>query len=121
MHQLIDKLNLVDLTVAYGMSASGPLMYFAADSDGHIVAETRWDRFLATLEGPLTWFRSPVSFQSTPEDPIIKRVETVGKVQPHVRAKIIDREGEIVPVGTPGELCVAGYLLQKGYVPAFLF
>lgn len=51
MHQLIDKLNLVDLTVAYGMSASGPLMYFAADSDGHIVAETRWDRFPPTLEG----------------------------------------------------------------------
>lgn len=69
-----------------------------------------------TLGDPLTRFRSPVSFQSTPTDPIIKRVETVGKVQPHVRAKVINPEGKIVPVGTPGELCVTGYLLQKGYV-----
>lgn len=57
---------------------------------------------------------SPVSFQTTPEDPIIKRVETVGKVQPHVKAKIIDSDGKIVKVGRPGEICVAGYLLQKG-------
>lgn len=57
---------------------------------------------------------SPVSFQSTPADPVIKRVETVGKIQPHVRAKIVDTRGEIVPVGTPGEIVVAGYLLQKG-------
>jgi len=36
-------------------------------------------------------------------------------VQPHVKAKIIDSEGKIVKVGRPGEICVAGYLLQKGY------
>ncbi|KAF9482709.1 acetyl-CoA synthetase-like protein [Pholiota conissans] len=58
---------------------------------------------------------SPVSFQTTPDDPIIKRVETVGKVQPHVKAKIIDADGRIVDVGKPGEICIAGYLLQKGY------
>jgi acyl-CoA synthetase (AMP-forming)/AMP-acid ligase II len=44
----------------------------------------------------------------------MKRVETVGRVQPHVKAKLIDVDGNIVPVGTPGEICVAGYLLQKG-------
>ncbi|KAJ7889720.1 hypothetical protein B0H13DRAFT_1626605 [Mycena leptocephala] len=58
---------------------------------------------------------SPVSFQTIPADPIIKRVETVGRVQPHVKAKLIDPDGNIVPVGTPGEICIAGYLLQKGY------
>ncbi|KAG6895268.1 hypothetical protein C0992_002296 [Termitomyces sp. T32_za158] len=46
---------------------------------------------------------------------MIKRVETVGKVQPHVKAKIINDSGDILPVGVPGELCVAGYPLQKGY------
>ncbi|KAL1694039.1 hypothetical protein GGG16DRAFT_122877 [Schizophyllum commune] len=58
---------------------------------------------------------SPVSFQTVPEDPIIKRVETVGRVQPHVKAKIVDSDGNVVPVGTPGQLLVAGYLLQRGY------
>ncbi|KAJ3822650.1 acetyl-CoA synthetase-like protein [Lentinula raphanica] len=58
---------------------------------------------------------SPVSFQTTPSDPVTKRVETVGKVMPHVKAKIIDPKGDVVPVGAPGEVCVAGYLVQKGY------
>ncbi|EJD05486.1 acetyl-CoA synthetase-like protein [Fomitiporia mediterranea MF3/22] len=58
---------------------------------------------------------SPVSFQTSPDDPLDKRVETVGRIQPHVKAKIIDTEGKVVPVGTPGEICVAGYLVQKGY------
>ena len=58
--------------------------------------------------------RSPVSFQTTPADTLLQRTETVGKVQPHVKAKVIDGNGEVVPIGIPGELCVAGYLLQKG-------
>ncbi|KAI6104309.1 acetyl-CoA synthetase-like protein [Pisolithus sp. B1] len=64
MNQLINKLNLVDITIAYGMS-------------------------------------KPSSFDS-----ISKRVETVGR--------FIDREGEVVPVGTPGEICVTGYPASKG-------
>ncbi|CAK5272395.1 unnamed protein product [Mycena citricolor] len=80
MKKLIAKMNLVDLTNAYGMTET-----------------------------------SPVSFQTTSGDALDKRVETVGKVQPHVRAKLVDPDGRVVPVGAPGELCVAGYLLQKGY------
>lgn len=64
---------------------------------------------------------SPVSFQTVPSDPITKRVETVGKVQPHVKAKIIDSGGNTLPIGQPGELCVAGYLLQKGLVQILIF
>ncbi|KAL1745248.1 hypothetical protein HDZ31DRAFT_82110 [Schizophyllum fasciatum] len=58
---------------------------------------------------------SPVSFQTQPDDPLLKRVETVGKVRPHVKAKIVDADGNVVPRGTPGQLLVSGYLLQKGY------
>ncbi|TFY59061.1 hypothetical protein EVJ58_g6018 [Rhodofomes roseus] len=58
---------------------------------------------------------SPVSFQTNPEDPIIKRVETVGRPLPHVKAKIVDEHKETVPVGTPGEILVSGYLVHKGY------
>lgn len=69
-----------------------------------------------TLNTHLTLlFSSPVSFQTTSVDPIIKRVETVGKVLPHVTAKIVDTKGGIVPRGTPGEILVKGYLVQKGY------
>jgi acyl-CoA synthetase (AMP-forming)/AMP-acid ligase II len=57
---------------------------------------------------------SPVSFQTTPDDPILMRTESVGKVLPHVRAKLIDENGDIVPIGTPGEICVAGYNVQRG-------
>ncbi len=58
---------------------------------------------------------SPVSFQSSIDDPIERRVSTVGRVQPHVEAKIVDAEGRIVPRGTPGELLTRGYLVMLGY------
>jgi fatty-acyl-CoA synthase len=58
---------------------------------------------------------SPVSFQTTPDDPIERRVSTVGRVQPHLEVKIIDAEGRIVPPGTPGELCTRGYSVMLGY------
>lgn len=57
-----------------------------------------------------------MSFQTTPADPITKRVETIGKILPHVTAKIVDTDGSIVPRGTPGEILIKGYLVQKGYV-----
>jgi len=80
MRQLIDKLKLNELTIAYGMTET-----------------------------------SPVSFQTVPEDPMIKRTETVGRVQPHASAMIVDANNNIVPVGEPGELCISGYLIHKGY------
>ncbi|MGH7049559.1 MAG: AMP-binding protein [Acetobacteraceae bacterium] len=58
---------------------------------------------------------SPVSFQTSVDDPIEKRVSTVGRVHPHVEVKIIDAEGRIVPRGTPGELCTRGYSVMLGY------
>ena len=58
---------------------------------------------------------SPVSFQSHVDDPIDKRVSTVGRVHPHVEVKIIDASGAIVPVGVQGELCTRGYSVMHGY------
>jgi fatty-acyl-CoA synthase len=58
---------------------------------------------------------SPVSFQSGVDDPLEKRVSTVGRIQPHVECKIIDSEGGTVPVGQSGELCTRGYSVMKGY------
>jgi len=58
---------------------------------------------------------SPVSFQSSTDDPIERRVSTVGRVQPHLEVKIIDADGRIVPRGTPGELLTRGYSVMLGY------
>jgi fatty-acyl-CoA synthase len=58
---------------------------------------------------------SPVSFQSTTDDPLEKRVSSVGRIHPHVQVKIIDEYGQVVPRGTPGELCTRGYSVMQGY------
>jgi fatty-acyl-CoA synthase len=59
---------------------------------------------------------SPVSTQSSWNDPLDRRVSTVGRVHPHVEIKIVDPEtGAIVPRGAPGELCTRGYSVMIGY------
>ena len=58
---------------------------------------------------------SPVSFQSFVDDPVEKRVTTVGRVHPHLEVKIVDGDGAVVPVGEPGELCTRGYSVMRGY------
>ena len=59
---------------------------------------------------------SPVSTQTALDDPLDKRVGTVGRVHPHVEIKIVDpATGAIVPRGTPGEQCTRGYSVMLGY------
>jgi fatty-acyl-CoA synthase len=36
-------------------------------------------------------------------------------VQPHLEIKVVDAEGETVPVGQPGEFCTRGYSVMIGY------
>ncbi len=58
---------------------------------------------------------SPVSTQTSFDDPLERRVGTVGRVHPHVEVKIVDSEGRIVAPNTPGELCTRGYSVMLGY------
>jgi fatty-acyl-CoA synthase len=58
---------------------------------------------------------SPVSFQTAVDDPVEKRVGTVGRVHPHIDVKIVDEHGRIVPRNVPGELCTRGYSVMLGY------
>ena len=58
---------------------------------------------------------SPVSFQSSTDDPLELRVSTVGRIHPHVEVKIVDLEGRVVPPGERGELCTRGYSVMRGY------
>ncbi len=59
---------------------------------------------------------SPVSAQTTHDDPMDKRVGSVGRVHPHVEVKIVDpSSGATVERGRPGELCTRGYSVMVGY------
>ncbi len=80
MKQVIERMHMRDVTIAYGMTET-----------------------------------SPVSFQSSAEDPVSRRVSTIGRVQPHLECKVIDTDGNTVPRGTPGELCTRGYSVMIGY------
>ena len=59
---------------------------------------------------------SPVSTQTRVDDPVAKRVGTVGRIHPHVEIRIADPEsGRTVPRGTAGELLTRGYCVMLGY------
>jgi fatty-acyl-CoA synthase len=80
MKRLIGEMHLEQITIAYGMTETGP-----------------------------------VSLQTSVDDSFAQKVETVGQVLPHTEIKIVDKEGRIVPVGTPGELLTRGYCVMPGY------
>ncbi len=81
MRQVVDRMNMAEVTIAYGMTET-----------------------------------SPVSTQTSADDPLEKRVTTVGRVHPHVEIQIVDPEtGQIVPRGTSGEFHTRGYSVMLGY------
>lgn len=60
---------------------------------------------------------SPVSAMTTTDDPMDKRINTVGRLLPHVEARVVDPEdwNRTLDVGERGELAVNGYLVMKEY------
>ena len=59
---------------------------------------------------------SPGFTQTSTDDPLEKRVETVGKNLPECEVKIVDPEtGETLEPGQTGEICCKGYNIMKGY------
>ena len=80
MRQVVERMGMSGVTIAYGMTET-----------------------------------SPVSFQSALDDPLERRVTTIGKVQPHLEVKAINESGHVTPRGVPGELCTRGYSVMLGY------
>lgn len=80
MRRVMSEMHLTDITIAYGMTETGP-----------------------------------VSFQTSVDDPVERRVTTVGRVLPHTEVKIVDGDGRIVPRGTAGELLTRGYCVMPEY------
>jgi len=59
---------------------------------------------------------SPVSTQTAVDDPVDKRVGTVGRVHPHLEVRVADpATGATCAVGETGELCTRGYSVMVGY------
>lgn len=58
---------------------------------------------------------SPVAFQTRADDSVDKRVNTVGQILPHLEAKLVDKDGNVVPVGEQGEIKVRGFAVMKEY------
>ena len=59
---------------------------------------------------------SPVSTQTRVDDPVDKRVSSVGRVHPHVEIKIVSPDtDQTIPRGTSGELCTRGYSVMLEY------
>lgn len=97
MRRLLSELSMSEFTSSYGKS------------NLHIYLCIHTYEDLGLTEA------SPTCFNAFTADTIDTRLTTVGRLLPHLKAKIIDREGKIVPQGSRGELCIAGYSLQKGY------
>ncbi|ODV90138.1 hypothetical protein CANCADRAFT_101676 [Tortispora caseinolytica NRRL Y-17796] len=89
MNRIIDKIGINELVICYGMTET-----------------------------------APVSFMTTPHHSFKKRTETCGTIMPHTHGMIV-RPGSTtgvksvindpLPVNTPGEVAISGYLLQKHY------
>jgi fatty-acyl-CoA synthase len=58
---------------------------------------------------------SPVNHMTLADDPIEKRVESVGRAGPHLEVKLVDSRGQVVPVGERGDICTRGYAVMRGY------
>lgn len=59
---------------------------------------------------------SPASNLTCIGDPVELTASTVGKALEHTELKVIDTStGDILPINEPGELCMRGYLVMKGY------
>ena len=58
---------------------------------------------------------SPITFQGYPQDTKELKTTTIGFPSCHTEVKVIDENGHVVPVGTPGELCFRGYANMLGY------
>ncbi len=80
MKRVMSKMHLDQVTIAYGMTETGP-----------------------------------VSTQTSVDDPLERRVETVGRVLPHIEIKIVDGDNRVVPCGEPGELKTRGYCVMPKY------
>lgn len=58
---------------------------------------------------------SPLATISSKHDSVENRTQSAGKLLEHLEAKIVNKDGNIVPMNEPGELLIRGYNTMIGY------
>ncbi|GHB12179.1 AMP-binding protein [Modicisalibacter luteus] len=89
------------LTISGGMALTKPVAKRWEEVTGCPVAEG----YGMTETSPVVSFNPPRAIQ----------LGTIGKPVPGTSVKVVDSDGEALPYGEPGELCVKGPQVMKGY------
>ena len=58
---------------------------------------------------------SPLNHITKPDDSLENRTQTVGKAVPYIEIKVINEFGYVCELNEPGEICIRGYSVMKGY------
>jgi fatty-acyl-CoA synthase len=58
---------------------------------------------------------SAAGLATSRDDPVERRLRSVGRVTAHTELKIVDEMGAVVPRGVAGELCTRGFSVMQGY------
>lgn len=115
MKRLVGELGMKEFTSSYGMYLPTILTYTTLNLELRTDCAIKYVDYCTDILSKGLTEASPTCFNAFTHDSIHTRLTTVGKILPHLRAKIVDQTGAIVPQGSRGELCIAGYSLQKGY------
>jgi fatty-acyl-CoA synthase len=95
-------------TVYYGASAINPVrLGEAIDRFGPIFAQ-----YYGQSEAPMAITYLPKTDHVSGDE---RRLASCGRPSAFLRTALLDEDGQRVPVGEPGEICVAGPLLAGGY------
>ncbi|KAH7127887.1 hypothetical protein B0J13DRAFT_588608 [Dactylonectria estremocensis] len=107
--EVADKIGWAPTTLRLGLSAGSAMP----------AALGRKLRIKMGLEKVLIGYgmteTSPITFFTDVEDSLDRRLNSIGRIIPHAMGKVINSSGNILPRGQRGELCTAGFGLQKGY------
>jgi len=108
-HPRFGEFDLSSLeTVFYGASAISPArLREAIERIGPVFAQ-----FYGQAEAPMciTYLR-----KADHDVNDLRRLASCGKPTPYIRLQLQDAEGNVVPDGEPGEICVQGPLVMDGY------
>ncbi len=100
-------------TVYYGASAINPVrLKEAIDRFGPIFAQ-----YYGQSEAPMviSYLAKADHVVTDSTEPVPHRLSSCGRPSAFLRTALLDEDGNPVPPGEPGEICVAGPLLAGGY------